>query len=190
MNLIWLLLILLALSYCLVTNQVEAVNTVLLEVGKETFDFVIPLLCAMAFWNGILYVAKEAGILHFLEQMFHPFLKRLFPDLREDKETLGLIATNIVVNMVGLGTAATPAGLKAMEGMQKHNPNKDTASRSMITFLVLNTAGVTLFSTTLIALRASFHSQNVTGFMPYAILATTFASLIGLLVDRWWNYRK
>ena len=60
----------------------------------------------------------------------------------------------------------------------------------MITFLVLNTAGVTLFSTTLIALRASFHSQNVTGFMPYAILATTFASLIGLLVDRWWNYRK
>ena len=186
MNLIWLLLILLALSYCLVTNQVEAVNTVLLEVGKETFDFVIPLLCAMAFWNGILYVAKEAGILHFLEQMFHPFLKRLFPDLREDKETLGLIATNIVVNMVGLGSA----GLKAMEGMQKHNPNKDTASRSMITFLVLNTAGVTLFSTTLIALRASFHSQNVTGFMPYAILATTFASLIGLLVDRWWNYRK
>ena len=76
-----------------------------------------------------------------------------------------------------------------MKGMQRHNPDKDTASRSMITFLVLNTAGVTLLSTTLIAMRASFPSLNVTGFMPYAIVSTLFASVIGLSIDRWWNYR-
>ena len=116
-------------------------------------------------------------------------MKRLFPDLKDDEETLGYVATNVVVNMVGLGSAATPVGLQAMKGMQRQNPDKDTASRSMITFLVLNTAGVTLLSTTLIALRASFHSLHVTGFMPYAIVSTLFASVVGLSIDRWWNYR-
>ncbi|MCR1979939.1 spore maturation protein A, partial [[Clostridium] innocuum] len=158
-------------------------------VGKETLDFVIPLLCVTCFWNGILYIARDAGIIHGLERLFHPLLKRLFPDLKDDEETLGYVATNVVVNMVGLGSAATPVGLQAMKGMQRHNPDKDTASRSMITFLVLNTAGVTLLSTTLIAMRASFHSLNVTGFMPYAIVSTLFASVIGLSIDRWWNYR-
>ena len=141
------------------------------------------------FWNGILYIARDAGIIHGLERLFHPLLKRLFPDLKDDEETLGYVATNVVVNMVGLGSAATPVGLQAMKGMQRHNPDKDTASRSMITFLVLNTAGVTLLSTTLIAMRASFHSLNVTGFMPYAIVSTLFASVVGLSIDRWWNYR-
>lgn len=189
MNIIWLLIIFVAILFCLLSGRVDIINQVFMNVGKETFDFVVPLLCVMVFWNGILYIAREAQILAWIERLFHPLLKKLFPDLREDEETLGYVATNIVVNMVGLGSAATPAGLKAMEGMQRHNPQKDTATRSMITFLVLNTAGVTLLSTTLIAMRSSFHSLNVTGFMPFAVLSTLFASIIGLLVDRWWNYR-
>lgn len=189
MNILWLLLILISILYCLMTGRVEVVNQVFMSVGKETFDYVIPLLCVMAFWNGILYVAREAKILRFIERLFHPILKRLFPDIAQDEETLGYVATNLVVNMVGLGSAATPSGLKAMQGMQKHNEDKQCATRSMITFLVLNTAGVTLLSTTLIGMRASFHSLQVTSFMPYAILSTLFASMIGLLVDRWWNYR-
>lgn len=188
MNRIWLIILFVSIVYCLFTGNVAAINDVFMEVGKETLDFVVPLLCVMVFWNGILYVARVAGVITFIEKIFHPLLKRLFPDIAQDEETLGYVATNIVVNMVGLGSAATPAGLKAMEGMQKHNRNKDTATRSMITFLVLNTAGVTLLSTTLIAIRASFHSLQVTRFMPYAIISTLFASCIGILVDRWWNY--
>ncbi|MEG0273690.1 MAG: spore maturation protein A, partial [Longicatena sp.] len=95
------------------------VNDVFLNVGKETFDFIIPLLCVMVFWNGILYIAREAGIIRMIEKVFHPLLKKLFPDIAHDEETLGYVATNIVVNMVGLGSAATPAGLKAMDGMQR-----------------------------------------------------------------------
>ena len=189
MNIIWLLIVLVTILYCLMTGNVGIINDVFLNVGKETLDFVIPLLCVTCFWNGILYIARDAGIIHGLERLFHPLLKRLFPDLKDDEETLGYVATNVVVNMVGLGSAATPVGLQAMKGMQRHTPDKDTASRSMITFLVLNTAGVTLLSTTLIAMRASFHSLNVTGFMPYAIVSTLFASVIGLSIDRWWNYR-
>lgn len=190
MNIIWLLILFVTILYCLLSGHVDIINEVFLEIGKETFDFVVPLLCVTCFWNGILYIARDVGIIKGLERLFHPLLKRLFPDLRDDEETLGYVATNVVVNMIGLGSAATPVGLLAMKGMQEHNEHKDTASRSMITFLVLNTAGVTLISTTLIAMRSACHSLNVTGFMPFAILSTCFASFVGLSVDRWWNYRE
>lgn len=189
MNVIWLVIVVITILYCLCSGQVDVINEVFVTTGKETFDFVIPMLCITVFWNGMLYVAKEAGILHFLERLLHPLLKRLFPDIKHDEETLGYVAANVVVNMVGLGSAATPMGLKAMEGMQRHNPHKDTATRSMITFLVLNTAGVTLLSTSLIAIRATYHAQDITGFMPYAVISTCFASCIGVCIDRWWNYR-
>lgn len=189
MNVVWLLMIAGSILYGLCTGKVDILNEVFLNVGKETFDFVLPLLCMTCLWNGILNIAKDAGLLKMLERVFHPLLRFLFKDIRDDEETLGYVAANITVNMFGLGSAATPMGLKAMEGMQKHNPNKETATRSMVTFLVLNTAGVTLLSTTIIAMRASFHSADVVGFMPYAIISTFFASFVGLLVDRWWNYR-
>ena len=190
MNIVWMGMLLLSFAVALYHGDVEVLNHVFMEVGKDTFDFVLPLLCVTAFWNGILYIAKDAGILLFLEKLMHPLLRRLFPDIKEDRQTLGYIASNVVVNMVGLGSAATPMGLKAMEGMQKHNEQKDTATRSMVTFLVLNTAGVTLFSTTLVAMRSSFHSIDVMGFLPYAIVSTLFASFIGIMVDRWWNYHE
>ncbi|MFR2885494.1 MAG: hypothetical protein ACLTCB_04305 [Merdibacter sp.] len=104
-------------------------------------------------------------------------------------EALGYIVTNVVVNMFGLGSAATPAGLKAMQLLQEENPKKDTASRPMVTFLVLFTSGVTMLSSSIIAIRAAFRAQDVMGFLPYAVLATACASIVGLLVDRWWNYR-
>lgn len=189
MNIIWILMIVLSIGYAFFTGNINVVNDVCLNIGKETFDFVLPLICMVCFWNGVLYVAREAGMITSLEKVFHPFLRWLLPDLKDDEETLGYVATNITVNMFGLGSAATPVGLKAMQGMQKHNEHKDTATRSMVTFLVLNTAGVTLLPTTLIALRSEFHSLDVTSFMPLAILCTLFASFVGLCVDRWWNHR-
>ena len=190
MNIVWMGMLLLSFAVALYHGDVEVLNNVFMEVGKDTFDFVLPLFCVTAFWNGILYIAKDAGILLFLEKLMHPLLRRLFPDIKEDRQTLGYIASNVVVNMVGLGSAATPMGLKAMEGMQKHNHDKTKATRSMVTFLVLNTAGVTLLSTTLLAIRSNFHSQNPASFMPYAIIATCFASFAGLLMDRWRNYHE
>lgn len=188
MDIIWLFMIALSLIFGLVSGKVDLINQVVINIGKDTFDFVLPLICMTCFWNGMLNVAKEAGLLKKLEQLFSPLLRWLFPDIKEDKETLGYIAANITVNLFGLGSAATPVGLKAMKGMQKHNPDPKTATRSMVTFLVLNTAGVTILSTTLIALRSSFHSQDVTGFMPFAIISTFFASFVGLTIDRWSNH--
>ena len=186
----WLFLIVVSISVSFINNTYLECNRVLLEVAQSTFDFVLPFILVTCFWNGILYVAKDCGLLNRLECLLHPFLKHILPDIKEDNETLGYVAGNIIANMFGLGSAATPMGLKAIEGMQKHNSNKESATRSMVTFLVLNTGGVTILPTSIIALRNAYHSSDPTNFVVFAIIATFFSSLVGLLVDRMVNYRE
>ena len=189
MSKIWLCIIFASLIVSFFNGTLNETNEVILNVSKETFDFVIPFILLTSFWNGILYVAKDSGLLSKLEYILHPFLKYILPDIKEDNETLGYVAGNIIANMFGLGSAATPMGLKAIEGMQKHNTNKQTATRSMVTFLVLNTGGVTILPTSIIALRNTYHSLQPTDFVVFAIISTFFSSLIGLMVDRMVNYR-
>lgn len=190
LNRIWCSLVLIALCYGFLTGKISSVNDVIVGVGQETFEFALPLIMATCFWNGIMSVAREVGLLQALERLIHPLLKRLLPDLRNQPEALQYISANIIINMFGLGFAATPSGLKAMKIMQQNNPDKDTASRPMITFLVLNTAGVTILATNIVTLRNQFNAVNPTDFLPFAFIATTCASIAGLGLDRWWNYRK
>ena len=128
MNRVWLICLCAGLIFAMGNGGTQAVNDLFMNIGKDTFDFVVPLLCVTCFWNGILNVAKDSGLLRRAERLFHPLLSRLFPDVR-NPEALGYIVTNVVVNMFGLGSAATPAGLKAMQLLQEENPKKDTASR-------------------------------------------------------------
>ena len=123
MNRIWLLCISGGILFAFFHQDGEVINEVVLQVGKDTFDFVVPLLCVTCFWNGVLNVAKDAGFLKVMKRIFHPVLRRLLPDVKNG-QALGYIATNIVVNMFGLGSAATPAGLQAMKLLQEENPDK------------------------------------------------------------------
>ena len=190
MNQIWVIMCLAALAYGVMSGQIETMNQVLIEVGQDTFDFVVPVIMMTCFFSGIMEVAKACGLLKGLQKLMQPFLARLFPDVPSNNPALQYIGANIVINMFGLGFAATPSGLKAMEHLQDLNPDKKTASRPMVTFLVLNTAGVTLISTNIIAYRQACGSLMSTQYIPYAILSTLMASIAGLLLDRWWNYRK
>ena len=111
-------------------------------------------------------------------------LKRLFPEIPRGHESLGLIASNVISNIFGLGSAATPFGLKAMSSLQKLNKNKKVASRSMITFLVLNTSGLTIIPTTIISLRMMHKSDNPT-IIVFACILSTFASTVGgIIIDK------
>ena len=134
-------------------------------------------------WTGILKIAEKSGLLTKFANFLNPILSKIFPDLPKDNKALGYISSNIAANMLGLGSAATPAGLKAMNELQKINPYKDTATTPMITFLILNTAGVTIIPTTILALRAAYNSASPSEIIMPAIIATTCSSIAGLTMD-------
>ena len=190
MNKLWLCLCGFALIYGMVNHNIESLNQVLMNVGTDTLDFAIPIILTTCFFEGIMEMAKRCGVLNGLQRWLSPILLKVFPDLDSDDEALSYISANVVINMFGLGFAATPSGLKAMEHLQNKNKEKTTASRSMVTFLVLNTAGVTLISANIIAARTAEGSNFPTMYMPLAIVSTACASIAGLLLDRWWNYRR
>lgn len=189
-NKIWACFIIIGSIFCLVTGNAETLNAEILNGAKTSLDMIFQLFPVMALWLGIMNIAKVSGLLQKFANMISPLLKKLFPEIPKGHESLSYIASNIAINMAGLGSAATPFGLKAMKSLQELNPKKDTASRSMITFLVLNTSGVTLIPTTIISLRMMYQSADPTGIVFACILATLFSTIGGLTIDRLIARRK
>ena len=182
-NVIWVFLILIAIIYSLCTGQVETINNGILTHATSGFNLILEMMPLIVLWTGIMKIAEKSGLLHVFARALNPILRRLFPSLPKTHKALGYIASNIGANMLGLGSAATPFGLKAMDELQKDNPKKDTATEAMITFLVLNTGGVTLIPTTVIALRIMHGSVNPTEIIITSILATAVSSISGLILD-------
>ncbi len=134
-------------------------------------------------------VAEHAGILEFLSKLFRPLIFRIFPDIPKDHPAIGYILSNITANIFGLGNAATPMGIKAMEQM-KELSGSDEASRSMITFLALNTSSLTIIPTTVISIRMQYDSVSPTEIVGTTIIATLISSISALLIDRLFYYRS
>lgn len=189
-NVIWVFLILIAIIYSLCTGQVETINNGILTHATSGFNLILEMMPLIVLWTGIMKIAEKSGLLHVFARALNPILRRLFPSLPRNHKALGYIASNIGANMLGLGSAATPFGLKAMEELQKDNPKKSEATEAMITFLVLNTGGVTLIPTTVIALRIMHGSNNPTEIIITSILATAVSSISGLLLDYFIRRRK
>jgi len=189
-NKIWGSFIVIGIIYCLITNQVAILNTTILDSASKTFDLVIKIFPVMALWLGISKIAEESGLLSKISHKLSFVLKYIFPDIPKGHVSLSYISSNVIANMFGLGNAATPFGLKAMQSMQELNKDKDVASRSMITFLVLNTSGITLIPTTIISLRMAYNSNNPTSIVSYCILISVLGTLSGLIIDRILARRK
>lgn len=182
-NLIWVFLCGSAIIYSLLTGNVEFINKEILNAVYSGLNLCLDMAPIIILWMGIMSLASSSGLLEKSGKLIRPFLCKLFPSLNKNSKSLDYIASNIACNMLGMGSAATPFGLKAMASMQEENKNKDTASTAMITFLVLNTAGVTLIPTTTIALRMSHGSLNPTCIILPSIIATTVSSICGLTLD-------
>lgn len=182
-SLIWGLLILIGIIYSFITGNVSLVNDEVLASGAQALEMFLNMAPLIILWMGLMKIAEKSGLLERIAYKFSFILSKLFPSIPVGHEALGLIASNIIVNMAGLGSAATPFGLKAMEKLQELNPNKDTASEAMITFLVLNTSGVTLIPTSIISLRALYGSANPSEIIITALLSTICASTAGLTLD-------
>lgn len=180
---IWFFLILIGVTYSFFTGNISVINESILTNGTKALDLLLSILPVIVLWSGIMKIAEEAGLLRKFAKLLEPILSKLFPSVPKDNPALGFIASNIAANMLGLGSAATPFGLKAMSELQKINKKKDTASQSMITFLVLNTAGVTIIPTTVLALRIAHASNNPSEIIIPGVIATFCSSLGGLLLD-------
>ena len=151
-NKVWSVLIISGIVFAVVTNKTEFINREILESGKTALEMTLRIFPVMTLWLGISKIAEDSGLLSKLSNKLSVVLKYIFPDIPKSHPALSYISSNIAANMFGLGNAATPFGLKAMQSLQELNKS-DTASRSMITFLILNTSGVTLIPTTVISLR-------------------------------------
>lgn len=180
---IWLFLIIIGIGYSFLTGNLDIINDSILTNGGKALDLMVSILPIIVLWTGIMKIAEEAGLLRKFARLVDPVLSRLFPSVPKDNPALGFIASNIAANMMGLGSAATPFGLKAMSELQKINDKKDTASVPMITFLVLNTAGVTIVPTTVLALRIAHGSANPSEIILPGVIATFCSSIGGLLLD-------
>src|SRR5699024_1174646 len=159
------------------------VNEALFQSANEAVTLAIGLISVLVFWLGIMKIADAAGILKVLANIFRPFVERIFPDIPKDDPALGYILSNFTANIFGLGSAATPMGLKAMKEMKRLS-GTETASRSMITFLALNTSSLTLIPTTVIAIRMQFNSVSPTEIVGTTIIATVASTICALFFDR------
>lgn len=178
MNAIWAFMVVVALLCGAVNGKIDAVTTASVESAETAVKLAIGLVGVMAFWLGMMRILQDGGFLNRLARMLGPVMRKLFPDIPAQHPAMSFMILNISANLLGLANAATPFGLKAMNELDRMNPKKGTATNAMALFLAINTSGVTLIPTSMIALRASLNSSA-----PGAIfLPTLLASLFGTFV--------
>lgn len=183
-NIIWFFLIVIGIIYAFFTGNLDKINTTIIESTKVSLDMLLKIFPVLALWMGFTEIAENSKLLDRFSKLISPILGKLFPDIPKNHPSLSYIASNVIANVFGLGSAATPFGLKAMDSLQELNSKKNTATRSMITFLVLNTSGLTIVPTTIISLRLMYGSVEPTKIVGACLISTTFATLGGLVIDR------
>lgn len=181
-NKIWASFIILGIIYSILTNNTELISTEIIKGAETTLNMITKIFPVMALWLGIMKIAEESNLLKKISKLLSPIMKKIFPEIPENHESISLITTNVVANLFGLGNASTPIGLKTMKSLQELNKNKKEASHSMITFLVLNTTGLTIIPTTILSLN--MNAKNPTEIILPCFLASLSATIGGLIIDR------
>jgi spore maturation protein SpmA len=180
MNYVWLFLVAIAILVAFITGNVKEITDAAFEYAETSVNIAFSLIGIMALWLGIMKIAEEAGLIRLLARAIRPVSRFLFPQIPSDHPAIGAIVMNLSANWLGLGNAATPMGIKAMEHLQELNEDKDTASNAMIMFLALNTASITLIPMTVIGIRAGLGSQNPAAIIGTTIFASTMATITAI----------
>ncbi len=182
LNYIWLGLILCGVVLGVLSGHTEAVTAATFDAAKASLlTIALPLGAVMALWLGIMRLAEKSGAVERLSSFLKPLLTRLFPEVPADHPAMGAIVMNIAANMLGLGNAATPLGLKAMQGLESLNPRPGTATNAMCTFLAINTSSVQLIPATAVGILAAAGAAHPTSIIGTALVATTCSFLTGIV---------
>jgi spore maturation protein A len=181
LNIIWLSMILISIIVGIIEGQLDAVVKAVTDSAKLGFEVSLGLVGMMSLWLGIMSIATESGLVSILARGLKPILKRLFPDVPVDHPAMGAMVMNIAANMLGLGNAATPFGLKAMKELQSLNKHAEIATNAMCTFLAINTSSVQLIPATAIAYLAANGSTNPSSIIVSSLIATTASTVVALI---------
>lgn len=190
LNYLWAFMMIVGILWGAFHGNLNEVTDGALNSAKEAVTLCITMLGVMSFWTGIMEIGAKSGLIERLSKRMGPVLKFLFPKIPEDHPSMSHIATNIIANILGLGWAATPAGLRAMESLKelegerrKKGPAlpKDTANNEMCTFLIINISSLQLIPVNMIVYRGQYGSVNPTAVVGPAILATTISTLVGII---------
>ena len=184
LNLVWPIFIIISFSYAIFSGNLQNLNTSIFDSVESAVSLSITMLGTMCLWSGIINVAANTNIMKMLNKLLKPIIKFLFPEIKENKKAQNEISMNMVANILGLGNAATPLGLKAMETLQEENKNKQALSNSMIMLIVLNTASIQIIPTTIIAIRSSLGAENPTSIIVPIWIATICAAIVGVTVTK------
>jgi len=181
LNYIWFGMMFIAVIVGILTGNIDAVTQAAIDMAKTAVEIAIGLIGIMALWLGTMKIAEESGLIRIIARAIRPITIRLFPEVPEDHPAIGSIILNMAANLLGLGNAATPLGLKAMEELQELNPDKDTATNAMCTFLAINTSSVQLIlPATVVALMGAAANQ----IFITTILATGLSTIAAIIAVR------
>lgn len=181
LNYIWGFMIIIGIVVGIMGGNISQISDVVISSSKEAVTLCITMLGIMAMWMGIMNIAKKSGLITSLTKGLNPIIRLLFPDIDKDHIVNEYIASNLIANILGLGWAATPMGLKAMGEFKKLNKDKSRASCDMCTFLIINISSLQLIPVNMIAYRSQYGSANPAEILVPAIVSTLFSTIVGAL---------
>jgi len=188
-NAIWMILLVSGVIVAAINGRMDIVTKAVLDGAKEGVVICFGLLSILVFWSGLMKIAEQAGLVQSLAKVLYPLARFLYPSVPKNHPAMGSIVANMSANMLGLGSAATPLGLKAMKELQDLNPDKERASDAMCTLLAINTSGLTIIPATIIGLRMQYGSANPTEIVVTTLMATFLATSAAVFLDRWFRAR-
>ena len=181
LNIIWVVLLVSGIIIGAFTGNIQAVTDAIMSYADTGVELALGLIGMMSLWLGIMKIAEKSGLIVLIGKALRPIMKFLFPEVPEDHPAMGSMVMNISANILGLGNAATPLGIKAMKELQELNEDKETASNSMCMFLAINTSSVTLIASSVIAYRLSAGSNNPTEIIGPTIIATLASTIAAII---------
>ena len=171
-------------------GNLTELNTVIMSEGSRAIEFTISLAAIMALWMGIMNIAKDSGLIDKIGQKMNFILKALFPKIPQNHKSMSYIIMNIILNMLGAGNGATSFGLKAMEELQKDNPDKNTATNEMCSFLILNISSLQLIPINIIAYRSQYGSVNPSKILIPGLIATLGSTIVAVIYIKWKDRKR
>lgn len=189
-NKIWFLFISIGIVFGIINNKIDLINTQIIKSAKDSLDIFLNIFPTLVLWVGVMNIVSESGLLIKISNFMYPLFKHIFPDIKKGDKALSYISSALTANFLGMSNAATPFSIKAMKSLQEINTNKECASRSMITFLLINSTGFVLVPTTVISLRMMYKSINPTKIILPTLLTTFLSTIIAIILDKMINRVK